>query len=50
MPARRPGRQAHSVVGAATISGRTAAAFPASVPAVTATAKLRRVADALPYS
>lgn len=34
MPARRPGRQAHSVAGAARISGRAAATFRVSAPAV----------------
>jgi hypothetical protein len=32
VPARRPGRQAHSVVGATITSGRAAAAFPGICP------------------
>jgi hypothetical protein len=42
-------RQAHSVVDAASISGRGGHVPPASAPAVTETAVVRRAADALPY-
>jgi len=49
VPARRAERQAHSVVGAASTSGRATATFPVSAPAVTDAPVVWRAADTLPY-